>query len=276
MVLFLILAGVVAGCSNPQRESAAQVAVGGRIYARDCATELCHGNQGEGIRAGDSFRVWPLVGVEFEARNPNAQVIFDVVRSGSEPNLRALSDEEIYAAIAYELAQNGVQLSEPLGDENAASIASGETNPKASWGSLYPPPGNAILLEPPAAPEGVLQGAERPLSLRVDQLAKASVIGKAVAPEGGYFVIVVFALQNLGEADLSVDPQFLHLLDNQGQAHSAAQANLAYPMERFHAQMIQPGHGTAGYDIFAVPPGAAHERLVYDDPTAEALEIDLR
>src|SRR5436190_6598863 len=76
-----------------------QVARGELIYQQTCAT--CHGLQGEGKRLGDTFAIWPLVGEGFQARNPNAQVVFDVVRSRNEPSLRALTDAQIYDAIAY-------------------------------------------------------------------------------------------------------------------------------------------------------------------------------
>src|SRR6266508_2412571 len=57
----------------------AQIMRGEPIYQQTCTA--CHGLQGEGQRAGTSFAVWPLVGAEFQERNPNAQVVFDVVRS---------------------------------------------------------------------------------------------------------------------------------------------------------------------------------------------------
>jgi hypothetical protein len=92
---------------NGEPRSAAvadQLARGARLYALGCATAECHGKHGEGVRSGGTFRVWPLVGAEFQARNPNAQVIFDVVRSGSERRLRAMTDQQIYDAIAHELS----------------------------------------------------------------------------------------------------------------------------------------------------------------------------
>src|SRR5262245_3193777 len=68
-----------------------QLASGGPIYAQTCATSACHGTQGEGIHSEDGFKAWPLVGEEFQSRHPNAQVVFDVIRSGSESNLLALT-----------------------------------------------------------------------------------------------------------------------------------------------------------------------------------------
>ena len=49
------------------------------------------------------MRIWPAVGADFQRRNPNAQVVFDVIRSGEEPELRALADQQIYDAVAWEL-----------------------------------------------------------------------------------------------------------------------------------------------------------------------------
>ncbi len=72
-----------------------QLTRGARLYALGCATAKCHGTHGEGVRSGQAFRVWPLVGPDFQVRNPNAQVIFDVVRSGSEQSLRAMTDQQI-------------------------------------------------------------------------------------------------------------------------------------------------------------------------------------
>src|SRR5690242_2295770 len=78
-----------------------QLASGEPIYKQTCATSVCHGTQGEGIKSGNSFSAWPLVGKEFQSRHPNAQVVFDVIRSGGERNLLALTDQQVYDAIAY-------------------------------------------------------------------------------------------------------------------------------------------------------------------------------
>ena len=114
------------------------------IYAQGCATEKCHGTDSEGIPAGDSFTAWPLVGELFQQRNPNAQVVFDVVRSGNEPNLRQMTDQEVYDAIAYELSLNGVAWSEPLMDGNAAGV-SGVGMAGSTGYSLYPPLDGVLL-----------------------------------------------------------------------------------------------------------------------------------
>src|SRR5215475_14533872 len=78
-----------------------QLASGESIYKQTCATSTCHGTNGEGIRSATGFKAWPLVGDEFQSRHSNAQVVFDVIRSGGERNLLVLSDQQIYDAIAY-------------------------------------------------------------------------------------------------------------------------------------------------------------------------------
>ena len=262
----------------PKDPIAAQIAEGQPIYRKDCATEACHGLNGEGLPStyGGGYRVWPLLGDEFASRNPNAQVIFDVTRSGGEQQLRKLSDAQIYAAIAYELSLNGIGLIEPLDDTNANAIPSGKTNPKAPWGSLYPPPGNARLIETPLPyPSTPPSGSNSKMAIRIGQLARAHVIGRSVAPQGGYFIILVFYIQNLGTGDLTVDPVHLALVDSLGKSHRRTEANLAYPMVRFRPQAIQPGYGTSGYEIFTIPPGAEHDRFVYRHPSAGNLEIKL-
>ncbi len=87
-----------------------QLESGAPTYAQTCSTSTCHGAQGEGIRSDNSFKAWPLVGAEFQSRHPNAQIVFDVVRSGGERNLLALTDQQIYDAIAYELSRNQIVL----------------------------------------------------------------------------------------------------------------------------------------------------------------------
>jgi hypothetical protein len=253
-----------------------QLAEGKQIYTQSCATADCHGSQGEGIRAGVSFRVWPLVGSEFQERNPNAQVIFDVVRSGSEPELRALTDQQVYNAIAYELSLNRIDLDQALTAENALSLASGPSSLRAPWGTLFPPPGNAVLLPPREAPTNPLRMNNGRLALRVGQFALASAIDGEIPPEGGYFAILVFSLEALARQPLEVDPQFLLLYDNNDQPYEPANVELAYPIELFHHQTIQSEHSTSAAGVFMLSAGAIPTRLVYDDRFGRPLEISLR
>ena len=253
-----------------------QLSRGALIYARDCATSECHGTQGEGLRQGDSFTVWPLIGRDFESRNPDAQVIFDVVRSGSEANLRALSDAQIYDAIAYELSLNGVSLPAPLDSGNASEIVSGRTVSPAKWGELFPPPSNADLLTP-----GEMQGApdrstNGSLALRVDQMALASRIGGVAPSSGGVFAILVLTLQNPGPGDVRLEESYLSLIDANGVIHSTEAVRLAYPIEIFHSQAIPPEHGTAAVAVFSLPPETQPGKLVYQDPQMPTLMVDLK
>jgi len=96
-----------------------QLASGRPIYRQTCATSVCHGIQGQGIKSGNSFLAWPLVGKEFQSRHPHAQIVFDVIWSGGERNLLALTDQQVYDATAYELKQNQITLASPLTAENA-------------------------------------------------------------------------------------------------------------------------------------------------------------
>jgi mono/diheme cytochrome c family protein len=249
-----------------------QVARGELIYQQACAT--CHGLQGEGKRLSDSFAIWPLVGNNFQARNPNAQVVFDVVRSRSEPNLRALTDAQIYDAIAYVWNLNDPEGISIITAQNAASIPPGETVEALTPVEAYPPLDNLLQLAgpPPAiAQQTVTNGY---MGMRVDQIIRASAIGNITAAPGHSFVIIVFALQNLGGQPLDLDPKFLQLEDAQMHVLSPQTIDLASPIERFHAQTIQPEHGTAAIAVFTLP-GGVDWQLVYDDQTGYPLSMSL-
>ena len=280
----LVYAGLVTACVPaevspipPTPETFAdQVARGAPLYAQNCATSKCHGTQGEGVRSGNTFSAWPLVGPEFEARNPNAQVVFDVVRSGSEQNLRAMTDQQIYDAIAYESSQNGVGLDGPLTANNALSVATGASRSPSTSGGLYPPPANARLVDPPFTlidwGGGGLGGY---LAWRVDQLAAADRIESRTPPEGGLFLLLVVAFANGNDRPLDVGPEFLRLSDSQGNVLEPQTIDLNYPIERFHQQTIEPEHGTAAVVIFTLPAGTVPQRLTYDDGTGHSMVLAL-
>jgi hypothetical protein len=251
---------------------AEQLARGGPLYAQNCATANCHGTKGEGIRSGSSFSAWPLVGSDFEARNPNAQIIFDVVRSGDEANLRAMSDQQMYDAIAFELSQNNRKLTEPLTAQNAATITSG--NVTASPAVLYPPIPGATLA-PIAAPRGSLRAENGYLAIRVDQFAAASSIGNLQPPGGSVFILVVFALQDQTRQPLAIDPKFMHLVDASSSTFKPQAIDLPAAIERFHNITIQPEHGTAAIAVFSAPKDATFTQLVYDDQSGHPLTLSL-
>lgn len=271
----LVVAVLIGACSPRADTAAEQFAQGASIYAARCATAQCHGAQGEGLRTDDGFRVWPLVGPAFEARNPMAQVVFDVARSGGESELRALSDRQIYAAAAYELSLNGVSLDAPLTAQNAASIASGTSVEIPNAGTLFPPPGNASLLPPTSALLPMLSVENGYLRLQVDQIAYASAIGRATSPDDGAFVILVFALEALTADPLDVTPAFLRLHASNGAALEPLDIHLDFAIAGFHPQTIEPDHGTAAHAIFALPASTTPVRLVYDDGTGHALSLKL-
>jgi mono/diheme cytochrome c family protein len=249
-----------------------QLARGAPLYAQNCATAQCHGTHGEGLRAGNSFRAFPLVGPLLAARNPTAQVIFDVVRSGDEQNLRAMTDQQIYDAIAYELSQNGVELNAPLTAQSATTTSTGTLNfdPDA----VYPPLGDVTFLTPPVPPRASWFATNDYVALRVDQIAQTNAIGHA-APSGSVFALVVFALQDLTNHPLEVDPNFMRLYDTKGASHEPQPVELASPIERLHPLTIQSEHGTAAIAVFTLPADAKYDRLVYDDQTGHALSLKL-
>ncbi|MEW5868529.1 MAG: cytochrome c [Chloroflexota bacterium] len=252
-----------------------QRARGKEIYQQGCATETCHGVNGEGIRIGDEFRDWPLIGEEFQRRNPSAQVVFEVVRSGGEPALRALTDQQVYDAIAYELSLNQVELAEPLGSQNAPVTPSGAAAGAQKPGSLFPPPGNASLISKWPAPALPAQVESRDLRLRLTQIALAESIGGAAPPGGGSYALVVFTLEALAGQPLQVGPQHLRLVTGEGQTLEPLEIGLDYPVTRFYPQSIQPEHGTAALAIFALPDSTGIISLNYTLPGKQPLILEL-
>jgi len=280
LLLFVILLGV--SC-NPSQISPVpdQLARGKVIYEKGCATENCHGTKGEGVPSGNSFRAWPLVGEDFQRRNPTAQVVFDVVRSGGEASLRALTDQEVYDSIAYELSLNRVEITEPLDSQNAPSFSSGVTTAIPEPGELFPPPGNAKLIS--NWPDQSLQKAlvlplfaeNDALRIRLTQIALAASIGGKVPPSGGSYVLMVLTFEDLADGPLEVGPGQLSLVAADGGTLAPLDIGLAYPVDRFHSQSIQPKHGTAALTIFTLPEAEAIDHLLYTMPDGEQLILKL-
>ena len=253
-----------------------QLIRGQAIYEKGCATENCHGAQGEGIPSGNGFRAWPLVGEDFQHRNPTAQVVFDVVRSGGESSLRALTDQEVYDSIAYELSLNDIQLSEPLNAQNAPVLLSGAAAKIPEPGSLFPPPGNAELIstwqEAPPLPRSAENSG---LRLRITQIALTASIGGKAPSSGGSYVLMVLTFEDLADEPLEVGPRQLSLVTADGQTLTPLDIGLAYPVDRFHSQTIQPEHGTAALVIFALPKSADMGHLLYTLQDREQLILAL-
>jgi hypothetical protein len=269
----------VASCAQtPASPVAEQLARGKLIYEQGCATETCHGTSGEGLRSENGFRAWPLIGEDFQRRNPTPQVVFDVVRSGGESSLRALTDQQIYDSIAYELSINDVELPDPLIAQNAPGLTSGSAADKPGPGSLFPPPGNAKLVSSwPGSPAPALpiQAENGNLRIRLTQIALAASIGGKAPPEKGAYVFVVFNLEDLADHPLEVGPQSLKLETEDGQALEPLEVGLSYPVDRFHTQTIQPDHGTAALAIFALPRNAKIGNIQYSLLDGQRLTLNL-
>ena len=276
--LFLALFAISACAPKPVSPIADQLSRGQAIYEQGCATAACHGTNGAGLRSENGFRVWPLVGEEFQRRNPTAQVIFDVVRSGGESSLRALSDQQIYDSIAYELSLNEVEFNEPLDSQNAPGSLSGAAAEEPEPGSLFPPPGNAGLISNwPTSPAPALPiSAEKDdLRLRLTQIALAASIGEQVPPDKGSYVLAVLTLEDLGDQPLEVSPQHLSLVTADGQSLAPLEVGLDYPVARFYAQTIQPEHGTAALAIFALPESAKIGHMQYSLSSGLPLVLEI-
>ena len=280
LLFIVILLGVSCGPSQTS-PIPDQLARGKVIYKKSCATENCHGTKGEGIPSGNGFRAWPLVGEDFQRRNPTAQVIFDVVRSGGESSLRALTDQQVYDSIAYELSLNGVEFSAPLDSQNAPSFSSGAAAVTPKSGELFPPPGNAELISTWTDPS--LQSAfvlpiiveSGTLRLRLTQIALATSIGGKAPPTGGSYVLTVLTFEDLADEPLEVGPGQLSLVTADGQTLTPLDIGLAYPVDRFHSQTIQPNYGTSALVIFTLPESADMGHLFYTLQEGEQLILAL-
>ena len=276
--LFFVILLVVSCSSSTTSPVSDQLTRGKVIYERGCATENCHGTQGEGLPRGDGFRAWPLVGEDFQRRNPTAQVVFDVVRSGGESSLRALTDQEVYDSIAYELSLNGIQLSAPLNSQNAPALASGAAAKKPEPGSLFPPPGNAKLVSTwpfSSVPTLPIQTESSDLRIRLTQIALATSIGGKVPSDGGSYLLVVFTIEDLADHPLEISPQHLKVVTEDGQMLEPLEIGLSYPVDRFYPRTIQPEHGMAAFAIFVLPEIAKTGYMQYDLPDGQKLTLNI-
>jgi len=252
-----------------------QLASGASIYRQTCATSTCHGTDGEGIRSGNGFSVWPLVGAEFQARHPNAQIVFDVIRSGGEPNLRALTDQQIYDSIAYELSQNQIPIQAPLTAANAYDTFGGQMSGRDIDG-FYPPLGNYVAAPTPSHADLPLSTAGGDLRLQVDQIAAASAIGDTKPPAGGVFLMLVFALTDTGQTPITVGPEHLSLITPAGDIITPQEIDPRTAIEKFHTQTIQPQYGTTALAMFSLPTPDQFDRLIYSDKQGNQLELSLK
>ncbi len=253
-----------------------QQASGAPIYTQTCATSTCHGTQGEGIRSGYGFSAWPLVGSEFQSRHPNAQIVFDVVRSGGERNLLALPDQQIYDAIAYELSRNQITLKTPLTSANAFATYGGSMSGQTQ-GRLFPPSDNVVISATPRI-WGLPIITESPkLRIQIDQIAEASAIANTKPPEGGAFIILVMVFNDLDNQLITVSPDHLNLSTPSGELlKPQSTINIHSAIEKFHEQTIKPQHGTVGLVIFTLTAPDGFDQLIYDDQAGNRLTSTLK
>jgi mono/diheme cytochrome c family protein len=280
MTLAVFCLFVLVSCARSANSTLAPATVGSQltagapIYTQTCATSSCHGTQGQGIRSGSNFSAWPLVGAEFQARNPNAQVIFDVVRSGDEPNLRALTDQQIYDAIAYELNQNQIQMESPLTAANATLVFGGAMSGSA-FNGLYPPVADVVIAGASPVRSLPLAAQNGRLSLQLDQLAQASAIGNARPAAGSSFVMMVIELTDLTEAPISVSPDYFKLSTPGGDSLLPQSIEPHSAIEAFHPRTISPQHGVTALIIFSFPASQQFNQLIYNDQVGNPLTLDL-
>jgi hypothetical protein len=277
---FLVLAVTGVACTEqasptPEPMTFDKQAVLGRpIYYQNCATTLCHGTDSKGIPKGNGYQVQPLIGSQFTERNPNTQIMFDVVRSRNDPNLLSLTDDQVYQAIAFNLTLNQLQLKDAITSQNAAALPPGGSQ---KTGQLFPPVSGVNLLDTTSGPSLPKVIANKSLSLRVDQLAFTGSVGNYTPTrDGGTFVIVVVAIKNLSDKPLNVDPKYLSLTDSNGNKHNPQTLNFNYPIVRFHTQQIQPQSSYSGYAIFGLAKETSYKSLGYDDGGKNPLSVELK
>ena len=274
-ILINVVMGMAACSLTSPAVVATQLSRGKSVYTQGCAIASCHGKDGEGIRNDDHIRVWPLVGSEFQRRNPSAQVIFDVVRSGAESSLRASTDQQIYDAIAYELSLNGVELSEPLAARNAPGISSGAAAKGQKAGTLFPPPGNSSLVTDWVAPRLPASAENTELSMLVTQIGLAPTISGTAPPAGNDYLLVIFSLEDLTKQPIEVGPGYLSVVTMDGKILEPLDVNLDYPVTRFYSQTIEYEHGTVALAIFGLPESSQIDHILYTWPSDQPLVLYL-
>lgn len=261
--LVLVTIGCTSNVGTTPHSVESQLESGALIYRKTCATNTCHGTQGQGLRSGDDFKIWPLVGDEFQLRHPNAQIVFDVIRSGSEKNLLALTDQQVYDAIAYQLDQNRIVLQSPLTADNAYSTYGGKMSGNAKAG-IYPLSDNVQLYETIHTTDLPIVAGSKRLRIQVDQLAQAVAIGN----NKGNFLVLVLVFNVQGSEQITLTPEYLSLSTPGGELLNPQSINIHAAIERFHEQTIRPGYGTVGLVVFTLTTPDGFDQLIYDDGAA--------
>jgi hypothetical protein len=212
-----------------------------------------------------------LVGKDFQSRHPNAEIVFDVIRSGGERNLLALSDQQVYDAIAYELRQNEITLASPLTAENAFTTYGGAMSGKGQ-GGLFPPSDNAVLFDTLLAGDLPMIAQNEALRLQVDQIVEASAIGSGK----GTFLILVIKFSNLDDQPITLRPAYLSLSTPGGENLKLQSINIHSAIEKFHEQTIKPQHGTVGLVVFHLTAPDQFDYLIYDDGGGKPIRMALK
>ena len=277
LLIFALFASACTEQASPTPEPMTfdkQAVLGRPVYYQNCATTLCHGTDSKGIPKGSGFLVRPLIGSQFVARNPNTQIMFDVVRSRNDPNLLALTDDQVYQAIAFDLTLNQIQLKDAITPQNAAELPPGGSQ---KTGQLSPPASGIKLLETTSGPNLPKSTANSSLALRIDQLAFTGSVGTYTPTrEGGTFVIVVLSIKNQTDKPIVTDPKYLSLTDTNGNKHNPQSLNFNYPVVRFYAQQVQPQNSYSGYAIFGLAKGTTFKSLTYDNGSGNPLSVELK
>ncbi len=248
-----------------------QLASGKPIYMQTCATSACQGTQGEGIKSGNGFSAWPLVGEDFQSRHPSAQIVFDVIRSGGERNLLALTDQQVYDAIAYELKRNEITLASPLTAENVFMTYGGAMSGNGQAG-LFPPSDNAVLINTLPAHNLPIVAQNDTLQLQVDQIAEASAIGSSK----GTFLILVIKFSDLDAQPITLRPAYSSLTTLGRENLKPQSINIHSAIEKFHEQTIKPQHGTVGLVVFTLTAPDQFHQLIYNDGAGKPLRMVLK
>ncbi|HSB00499.1 MAG TPA: hypothetical protein VLE49_07605 [Anaerolineales bacterium] len=187
----------------------------------------------------------------------------------------ALTDQQIYDSIAYQLNQNQITLVSPLTAENAFMIYGGAMSGKVQ-GGLFPPSDNAVLIDPPPTRGLPIVAQNDTLRLQVDQIAEASAIGNTLPREEGAFLIVVLAFSDLTDRPITVNPDHLKLSTPNGELLKPRSIDIHSAIEKLQEQTIKPQHGTVGLMVFALPTPNEFDQLIYDDGTSEQLLLALK
>jgi len=108
---------------------AAQIALGAEVFSNSCSK--CHGDAGQGTDKGPmlvgsgSFPLDPRPDADRTAQFHTAMDIAVFATQNMPPKERQrkrMAEADYWAVLAFALSANGVELSKPVGPDNAAAI----------------------------------------------------------------------------------------------------------------------------------------------------------